>query len=163
MFVELRVKVLTSENRGISQQVCFDKHGTEVLSECVFDQLGTQHPGLSYVYKMRCVCVHYLPCVCLHSGFYVQPDVVVFTVDPSDTVTCLGCEVELTCGVRLRETGAQLPQPEMTWERNGTQLDGTEPGVTITFAELDGVDSVYFNLSYLRIVGIGLEHAGAYR
>ncbi len=77
-------------------------------------------------------------------------------------MTCLGCEVLLTCEVQLRETGAGLPQPVVTWERNGTEVTHPEAGVDITSERLVG-PGWYRRVSYLKISDIQLHHAGEYR
>ena len=57
-----------------------------------------------------------------HTAFYVRPQVVVFSVHPSDTVTCEGCRVELSCQFPWQQTVGETPDPQLEWEINGTNI-----------------------------------------
>ena len=57
-----------------------------------------------------------------HTAFYVRPQVVVFSIHPSDTVTCEGCRVELSCQFPWQQTVGETPDPQLEWEINGTNI-----------------------------------------
>jgi len=87
------------------------------------------------------------------TAFYVRPQVVTFTAHPSDTVTCEGCRVELSCQFPWQETIGKIPDPQLEWEVNGTKI----------FSDPDIQNSSTLGHMRLTISPARLSHAGVYR
>ena len=92
-----------------------------------------------------------------HSGFYIQPEPISFTVDPETQLACEGCSVEFICEIQTQATAANLPAPELGWTVNGTAISEAFDQSEFT------VTSQSDSRSTLRITAALKEHTGSYR
>ena len=65
------------------------------------------------------------PTVSIFLGFYVQPEVVTFTISAKSVIVQEGGRVELSCAIakQNRHTATNLPHPTIEWLVNGTGME----------------------------------------
>ena len=106
--------------------------------------------------KYDCSFFHCYP----NTGFYIQPEPIVFTLEPATQLACEGCSAEFTCEIATQATAAELPPPSLGWTVNGTTISEAFDQSEFTITSQSDPSSIR---STLRIVVARPDHAGMYR